>query len=245
MTSSTRPPVFPRPALRTDIDPARVLSAAKMLAHKLTGSDLTLHIEPGAHDPAIEVTDGERCTSIRLLALTEKFEAAGTDTDPDAVNRAFEEWFDTRPVSNQAAATKGIATLGWSHQHARIGWRVVVPRPTGLVADWVPTLRTNAAEIDSIRARAFDRARQLTVTPLPTGEVTVWAYLINPALSTAVLTQPEALADGHSLDDMYAVFTPGRPVAVAPEVAAHRLTEETTDPHQMLSLQELNTIGWM
>jgi hypothetical protein len=245
MTANNRQPGFPMPVRRTELDPDLVVAAVKHLTGSLRYDDMEVEVDHADADPTITVCENERRMSTRLSKLCDRFGRAGVEPTEQAVSAAVSEWVDNRPVSDDVAAAKGIATIDWLHHAQGVRWRVVVPRRSGVSVEWVPTLRTPLSAVRDTRAAAADRARHLTVTPLPTGDVTVWVYLLNPRLSTAVLTQPELLADGQPIEQLYAVFSPGRPVAVATKVPAMRLTEESNEPHVALPLENLNDIGWM
>lgn len=231
-------------APRSDVDPDLVLNVMNQIRDGIKDPALVIEIGDGP-DPRISIVEGERVTAVTLSELTAMLGRFAVGSTPACVKDALNDWLDVRPVSDQTAEERGIVTIGWSRNRSRIRWRVVVPRPSGTFAEWIPTTKTTTVAIRRVQTKAFARSRQLTVTPLPTGEVTVWAYLLNPALSTAVLTAPESLAGNTPLDQLWAVFSPGRPVAVADKVAATRLTEESNEPHMMIALADLNNIGWV
>lgn len=244
---ATRQPFLSLPVRRTDIDPDLVLDVVAQVGRDLGQHPVTLHLSDHP-DPLITAVENERRAAIRLSSLTRRLERAGTRPCEDAVGAAFNDWLDARPVSDAEAAKHGIATIGWNRQGSHLLWRVVVVRPSGLTLDWVPTLHTDSGLVHTIRKDAKARAAAVPVTVLPAGDVTVWLHLDNPALSTAAFTQLDALL-GPDQDpartDLYAVFTPGRPVAVAPLVPATRLTEESNEPHFLLPLTEFEQIGWV
>lgn len=249
MDVTNRQPSSILPVLRTDVDPDMVLDAVERLAAAPGDPALTLTVRTGPQprdlaDPTIEVCEHERRIATRLSALTARLSRRGVTPDPGPVTEAVRQWVDSRPVSDQVAASKGIATLGATHEPGVFAWQVTVPRPSGVNLGWVPTMRTPAGFVAQVRRDAQARAQRLTITPWLSGEVTVWLYLLNPALSTAVLTQPDVLAHGRRVEDLYVVFSPGCPVAVAPQAPAIRLAEESSEPHQVLALNHLDTLGW-
>lgn len=246
MTATNRLPAWARPVPAAPIDPERVLDAALVVAEERPHAPYTLTISDQATpNPDLIVTEHERSISITLHDLALRIARTGADpAAPGSLTAAVRDWVDTRPVSDADAATKGIATICWHRTAARLGWRVVVPRPSGACAEWIPTVHTGTETVHRLRGDALARAARLTVTPLRAGEVTVWAYLVNPVLSTAALAQPDLLAGNADHSDLVAVVTPGRPVAVGAREAIARLVEETTEPHQLLPLADLSTITW-
>lgn len=228
---------------RTDIDPDRVLAAAHRFDRTHHNPHLSVTVsDPDDLDPLICVAEHERRVETTLLDLTAALNNRGIPDADDAVIDGFAEWVDERPVCDEAAELYGVAAVGWADGEHRVRWRVLVPRRGGFCAEWVPTLRTGTDRVHRTRHNAIARAQALAVTPLRSGEVTVWAHFDNPALSSAVLAGPEKLTDAAT--DAYVVFTPGRPVAVAARIPALRLAEECSEPHLIKPVTDLSSIGW-
>lgn len=245
MTVPSRTATLASPARPTSVTIDDLLAAVELLGPEVVRDGVYLYVSHDAEVSSLTVHENERHMSATLDALVEKMGRAGIEPNPEGVSRALVKWLDRRPVSDATAAAKGIATIGWLPGETGARWRVVVPRRSGVCAEWVPTFRTRVEDVRITREHAFARARDLTVTCLPTGDVSVWAYLLNPRLSTAVLAQPDLVAQGQPLEHLYAVFSPERPVAIAHEAAALRLTEESNESHVALPLSTLNNIGWM
>lgn len=225
-----------------DLDPDAVFAALLSVSDRPDPGVAIDIIHDGA-DPLITVTEGDRSTQIRFTALIARLNRSGTRDTAAALALAISEWVDTRPVSDAAAAERGIATVVRYGSSAR--WQVTVARPSGTLAAWVPGLTNPTAATRTIRGAALDRAAALTVTPLRSGRVTVWSYLPEPRLSASVLAQPDALHAATPGADATVVLTPGRPLAVADHEAASRLVAEVNQPHLMFPLNNLAALGWM
>lgn len=225
-----------------DLDPDAVFAALLALTDK-PDPGVTLDIVHDSPDPLLTVTEDDRSTHIRFTALIARLNRAGTAATETGIVDGIRDWIDTRPVSDTAAAERGIATVNKYGSDAR--WQVTVPRPSGTLAAWVPGLTSTPAQTRAIRDTALTRAAALTVTPLPSGRVTVWSYLPQPRLSASVLAQPETLRAVATTPDATIILTPGRPLAVADPEAASRLVAEVSHPHLMFPLNDLTHLGWM
>lgn len=225
-----------------DLDPDAVFAAVLNLC-KNPDPGTVLDIIHDTPDPLITVTEDDRGAEIRLTALVDRLNRTGTPDTATGITHAVREWTDTRPVPDASAAERGIATLVRYGPEAR--WQVIIPRPSGALAAWVPGLSSTPASIRTIREAAFERAATLTITPAQSGRVTVWTYLPQPRLSPCVLAQPETLRAANQDWDATVVLTPGRPVAVADYESATRLVAEVNQPHLMFPLDHLNDLGWM
>lgn len=224
-----------------ELDPDDVFTALLAVQHN-PGPHVSLSVvHDDGIDPLIVVTEDDRTLSLRFDALIETLHHTRVTTA--GIEDGLRAWADTRPVSNAAATTKGIAVLGRYGHEPR--WQVVVPRATGVAPAWVPTLHDTPAIIADIRRSALRRAQYLTVTPLASGRVTMWTYLPCPALSSAVLTQPEALTANTPIEHLCVVFAPGRSVAVADQTAATRMVSEVSHPFTVIPADALDNFGWM
>ena len=236
----------PRRAFRsTDISPTDLLAAVHAFRPAHHDAGLSVTVDPGSANPTIRVTDQERMIETDLADLTRVLAGHGTEPTAEAIAAAFRDWVDTRPVCDAAAEQCGIVTVAWAHRESRPRWRVSVPRASGICAEWVPSVHTTPTTVHRIHSQALRRARDLIVSPLASGDVTVWVYRVNPVLSTATLTQPGTLRNGAAeTADLWVAFSPDRPVVVAARVAATRLAEESTEPHILMPLRDLDQIGW-
>jgi hypothetical protein len=222
------------------VDPEAVLE----ILNSLRTPDLNIICDRSANEVLVSVVEYERETTTTLSDLVTEVEQTLSDSGASNVREAVCAWVGSRPVSDRCGTGKGIAVLRWSNNQTDLKWQVVVPRPSGQLGEWVPTVHTNAALIHEARNNARARSANLTLTRMLAGQVAVWTYPINPALSTSVLTQPLVL-NPHPDDNMYAVCAPDRPVAIAHESLATRLTDELNEPHLMVPLAALDNIGWM
>lgn len=231
--------------IHLDFDPDDILAAVENFPHGHLPHTVRLDItDELSANPCVRITEGERVMGIDLNTLTQHLNRhADADTE-QAIIAGILDWANTRPVCDHDAAHHGIATLGWRAGEESVRWRVVVARDHQRCHEWIPTTSTSREFTHAARDAAIQRARQLTVTPIRTGRVTVWTHLANPTLSSAVLADLSTLR-AHTKDDHpYAVFAPGRPVVVAHADDAHRLAEETTDAHLLMPLSALTAIGW-
>lgn len=225
-----------------DLDPDAVFAALLSVCDSPDpGTSIDIHHD--TPDPLITVTEDDRSTDIRFTALIDRLNRTGTPDTPPGITTAIRDWVDTRPVSDAAAASYGIATVVRYGAEAR--WQVVVPRTSGTLAAWVPALTGTSTATRAIRDSARERAAALTITPLPTGRVTVWTYLPQPRLSSSVLTQPDVLRAAASGWDAHVILTPGRPLAVADHESATRLVAEVSQPHLMFPLDHTTNLGWI
>ena len=225
-----------------DLDPDSIFTALLTLSgNPEPGTTLDIHHDD--RDPLIVVTEDDRSTQIRFTALIDRLNRSGTPDTTEAITDAIQSWADTRPVSDTVAADRGIATVIRYDNDAR--WQVVVPRPSGALAPWVPATTSTPTLTRTIRDAALGRAAALTITAIPTGRVTVWSYLPQPRLSPSVLARPEVLRASTSAWDATVVLTPGRPLAVADYESATRLVAEVNQPHLMFPLDHLNDLGWI
>lgn len=225
-----------------DLDPDAVFAALLTLC-KTPDTGTALSILHDTPDPLITVTEDDRSAEIRFAALIDRLNRSGTRDTEAGITDGIRSWADTRPVSDGVAAERGIATVVRYGSAAR--WQVIVPRPSGALSAWVPSLSSTPAATRAIRHAARARAASLTITPLPTGRVTVWTYLPQPRLSPCVLAQPDALRAATADWDATVVLTPGRPLAVADYESATRLVAEVSQPHLIFALDSLNDLGWI
>lgn len=225
-----------------------------------TERDVAVRILDDDRGCAVVVTEHERVVREPLHALARRLSRTTADTTPAGVADAFARWISARPVTDAAAAARGIATLGWSAPHRppahgdstatgirSVRWRVVVPRPSGPAVEWVPLLTTSRGHVEAVRSRALSRAAELPATPVPAGDAVVWTCPLDATLSSAVLRQP-TLVHRHfprlPTGRLHVVTAPGRPVAVADLVAATRLSEESSDVHVLAALGAFDGVTW-
>lgn len=224
---------------RSTLDPTLVLAAV---------ADAAAQVSPGVTltvSDTLEVvaTEGGRSIAAHLADLVDRFEARRVPNDPARLAAALLGWADERPVPDEVAYDKGVAVLGWGGPLHPI-WQVAVPRTSGMSAHWVPSLRTPHTHTAQVRDRALERSRSMTITPTRSGAVTVWTFIPNPHLSSAVLAQSTVLAAEQPIGTLCAVITPGRPVVIAEVSAAQRLAADVNEPHVIVTLDSLTNIGW-
>ena len=213
------------------------------------GLRVALVERPGAGSVVV-LEEDERCVRIHLGDLADDMTRAGVRPTTTGISTALASWIAHRPVTDAAAAARGIAVLDWSDAtRTAVGWRVVVLRGE-LALPWVPSATTDAAVVHRIRSAATGRALDMPLDLRTEGPVALWSHPSVPALATAALVAPERViqriaAAGLAVDDMHVVVTPDRPVACAGSGIAARLAGESMEDSVTLPWPRLADLPWI
>jgi hypothetical protein len=198
----------------------------------------------------VVLEEDERCVRVHLGDLADEMTRAGVRPTTTGISAAFASWIAHRPVTDAAAAARGIAVLDWSDaRRTTVGWRVVVLRGE-LALPWTPSASADAAALRRTRAAAIARAHDVVLDLRTDGPVALWSHASIPALASAALVAPERVlariaAAGLALDDMHVVVTPDRPVACAGPGIAARLAGEITESSVTLPWRCLPDLPWI
>ena len=198
----------------------------------------------------VVVEEAERRVRVHLGDLAEDMTAAGVPATPEAICDALVAWVAHRPVTDAAAASRGVAVLDWTDpSHTAIGWTVVVQRGR-LGLRWTPSAGVTAEALAAVRAQAAARAGSLPLDLRVEGPVALWSHRLVPGLATAALAAPDRLrarvaAAGLDVSDLHVVVTPHRPVACAGPGVSARLAGQTTEDRVILSWPELADLRWV
>jgi hypothetical protein len=212
------------------------------------GLQVSLQDRPGA-GTVVVLREDERSLRVDLADLAEDLTRARVAATPAGLEAALTGWVARRPVTDAAAAARGVAVLDWTDACCgAVGWRVVVPREDDALP-WTPSRGASTATVARAREAALDRAAALTVDLRVEGPLALWSHA-TPVLASAVLAEPErALAHaaraGLSLADAHVVVTPSRPVAVGDGRATARLAGATGEPCVRLPWRAVATLPWI
>lgn len=198
----------------------------------------------------VVLEEHERRVRTHLGELADDMTRAGVPPTQEAMAAALVAWVGSRPVTDVAAATTGVAVLDWADRgETAIGWRVVVRR--GEVAlPWTPSLSSDGASVHRARSSATGRAHDVPLDLRVEGPVALWSHPVVPVLSSAALVAPERMLEriadaGQAMPDMHVVVTPRRPVACAGPAIAARLAGETTESSVTLPWRRLADLPWI
>ncbi|MCW2742345.1 MAG: hypothetical protein JWR45_2767 [Blastococcus sp.] len=198
----------------------------------------------------VVLEEDERRVRVQLAELADDMSRAGVPPTPVGIADALVAWVDSRPVTDAAAATEGLAVLDW-HDRGRtaVGWRVVVRRGD-VAVPWAPS-GTGAEElIRRTRAAAAGRSGDVALDLRVEGPVALWSHPDVPVLATSALVAPDLMlelitAAGLAVADLHVVVTPHRPVACAGRGIAARLAGETTEASVTLPWSALPALPWI
>jgi hypothetical protein len=233
---------------RVDVEDLR--DAADAVLPGLATADLRISVVDRAADgPVVVLEEDERYLRVHLADLAADMTDAGVRATPEAIEAALVAWVDRRPVSDDAAATSGIAVLDWTDAtETAIGWRVAVRRGDVLVP-WAPSAAADPRVVHRVRSAATGRAGAVELDLRIEGPVGLWSHPTAPLLATAGLVTPERMiariaAAGLELAEMSVVVTPRRPVACAGPAIAERLAGETGEACVILPWRALADLPW-
>jgi hypothetical protein len=213
----------------------------------LATADLRISVVDG---PVVVLEEDERYLRVHLADLAADMTDAGVRATPEAIEAALLAWVDRRPVSDDAAATTGVAVLDWTDgTETAVGWRVVVRRRDVLVP-WIPSPAADLLLVHRVRSAAVGRADGVELDLRIEGPVGLWSHPTAPLLATAGLVAPERMiariaAAGLELAEMSVVVTPRRPVACAGPAVAARLAGETGEACVILPWRSLADLPWL
>lgn len=198
----------------------------------------------------VVLEEDERQLRVHLAELADDMARAGVPPTPEGIADALAAWVAHRPVTDEAAATTGIAELDWADRaETTIGWRVVVRRGA-LALPWTPSSQAGAATLHGTRSSATGRSHDVPLDLRVEGPVALWSHPEVPVLATAALVTPERVLQritdaGLAMADMHVVVTPRRPVACAGPAIAARLAGETTEASVTLPWPRLADLPWI
>ena len=198
----------------------------------------------------VVVEEDERRVRVQLDELADDMTRAGVAPTRAGISAALSSWVASRPVTDAAAATTGIAVLDWRDRpQTAVAWRLVVRRGD-LALPWAPSDAVDAPRVHRTRPAPTGRAHDVQMALRVEGPVALWAHARVPLLATAALVSPERMlgrigAAGLHLPDMHVVVTPSRPVACANPAIADRLARETTEASVTLPWRSLADLPWI
>ena len=204
---------------------------------------------PGA-GTVLRLEEDERSQAVPLLELADDMSRAGVPGTADGIAAALRTWVARRPVTDEAAATTGIAVLDWADpDETRVGWTVVVTRGE-LAVPWAPSPAARTVALHRIRSAATGRSHDVPVELRVEGPLALWSHRTVPILATAALVAPELMlhriaGDGLTLPDMHVVVTPHRPVVSASPGVARRLAGEVSQSSVTLPWRHLADLPWI
>ncbi|RBY77054.1 hypothetical protein DQ239_12910 [Blastococcus sp. TF02-09] len=235
----------------TPIDVADLLEVAEVVLPVLAGPQLRVElVRRSGAGSALLVEEDERSVRVGLGELADDMTGAGVAPTPEAMTAALRAWVASRPVTDAAATTDGIAVLDWADPaRSAVGWRVVVRREE-LTPAWTPLPGTAPGRVEEIRSAASARAAEVQLALRVEGPVALWSHPSMPVLATTALAAPARLlarvADaGLPVDDLHVVVTPQRPVACAGRSVAARLAGETSEASVTLPWERLAGLPWL
>jgi hypothetical protein len=206
-------------------------------------------VERPAEGPVMLLEEDERRLRVRLAELADAMTRAAVPPTHDRVCAALSSWVAHRPVSDDAAATQGIAVLDWADPgETTLGWKVVVVRGE-LALSWQPSAEASEAAVLDTRTAAVARSAAVPLELRVEGPVALFSHSTVPLLATAALLEPERMlarvaTAGPPMPDMHVVVTPRRPVACAGPGVAARLAGDTSEPCRTLPWRRLADLPW-
>ncbi|RZU34552.1 hypothetical protein [Blastococcus saxobsidens] len=209
---------------------------------------LALVRRPGA-GTVLRLEEDERSVAVPLGDLADDMTRAGVASTAAGIEDALRSWVARRPVTDEAAATTGIAVLDWADAaETTVGWAVVVTRGE-LAVRWSPSPAARTVALHRIRSAATGRAHDVPVELRVEGPLALWSHPV-PMLATAALVAPELLlhrvaGDGLVHPDMHVVITPHRPVVCTSPAVARRLAGQAGQPSVTLPWRSLSDLRWI
>ncbi|NEK87574.1 hypothetical protein GCU60_17690 [Blastococcus saxobsidens] len=203
---------------------------------------------PGA-GTVLRLEEDERSQVVPLVDLADDMTRAGVTATTAGITAALRTWVARRPVTDEAAATTGVAALDWADAaETTVGWTVVVTRGQ-LAVPWAPSPAARTVALHRIRSAATGRAHDVPVELRIEGPLALWSHRV-PMLATTALVAPELMlhriaADGLALPDMHVVITPHRPVVCASPGVARRLAGQAGQPSVTLPWRRLVDLPWI
>jgi hypothetical protein len=198
----------------------------------------------------VVLEEDERRVRVQLGELADDMSRAGVQPTPDAIAAALTAWVDSRPVTDAAAATAGIAVLDWAGpDRTSVAWRVVVRRGD-VAVPWTPSATAGEETVGRTRSAAAERSGDVELDLRVEGPVALWSHPQVAVLATAALTAPDRVlervaAAGLTAPDLHVVVTPQRPVACARPGIAARLAGETTEASVTLPWSAPPALPWI
>ena len=233
------------------VDVSDLHEVAVDLLPRLATPNLELELvrRPGA-GTVLRVQEDERSQLVPLVDLADDMSSAGVAATSTAIEAALRAWVARRPVTDAAAASRGIAVLDWADAaETVVGWTVVVTR--GDVAlPWAPSPAARTTELHRTRSAATGRAHDVGLDLRVEGPLALWSHRTVPVLATAALVAPELMLHriagaGLALPDMHVVITPQRPVVCASAGVARRLASQASEPSVTLPWRHLVDLPWL
>ena len=198
----------------------------------------------------VVLEEDERRVRKHLDELADDMTRAGVPPTSEAMAAALVSWVAHRPVTDDAAATTGVAVLDWADPgETAVGWRVVVRRDD-VALPWAPSVPADGVSVLRTRSCALDRARDVALDLRVEGPVALFSHPVVPVLASAALVAPDRMLErisgaGLAMPDMHVVVTPRRPVACAGPAIAARLAGETTEASVTLPWRRLADLPWI
>src|SRR5690349_19520979 len=160
---------------RIGVAELREVAEALLPALATPGLRLELARRSGAGSVVV-VEEDERAVRVGLHELADDMTRAGVAPTPEGISAALTAWVASRPVSDAAAATDGIAVLDWADPaRTAVGWRVVVRRGDQALP-WTPSPVARAADVQRTRSAASDRAHGVSLDLRVEGPVALWSH---------------------------------------------------------------------
>ncbi len=237
-----------RPA-RVGVADLRDVACAVLPVLATSGLRLDVVQRSGAGSVVV-LEEDERRVRVHLDELADDMTRAGVAPTHAGISAALSSWVASRPVTDAAAETTGIAVLDWRDRaETAVGWRVVVRRGD-VAVPWAPSDAVDAPKVHRTRSAATGRAHDVEVGLRVEGPVALWAHARVPLLASAALVAPERMLGrigtaGLQLPDMHVVVTPSRPVACAHPAIADRLARQTTEASVTLPWRSLADLSWI
>jgi hypothetical protein len=233
------------------VDVTDLLDVATELLPRLETSRLRLALvrSPGA-GTVLRVEEDERSQQVPLLDLADDMSRAGVPPTTAGIATALRAWVARRPVTDDAAASTGIAVVDWSDDaETAVGWTVVVVRGD-LALRWTPSPAARTVELHRTRSAATGRAHEVSLDMRVEGPLALWSHRTVPVLATSALVAPELMLHrigtaGLSTADMHLVVTPHRPVVCASPGVARRLAGQTSEASVTLPWRHVVDLPWL
>ena len=233
---------------RVEVADLRDTAAALFPCLASTGLRATLQERPH-RGSVVVLEEDERVVRVPLVELADDMTRAGVRPTPTGISTALATWIASRPVTDSAAASGGIAVVDWADGRRRAVGRRVVVRRGEQALPWQPSPACDATVLGAVRAAALDRAAEVPLDLRIEGPVALWSHPVEPLLATAALTAPERLvarvaAAGLRFDDLHVVVSPGSPVACAERGVAGRLAGESGEACVIAPWRSLADLPW-